>query len=120
MNKEMDMTPELYDLLAQRFAALGDARRLQLIRTLMQGPKRVCDLTEIIGLAQPSVSKHLSTLRQAGLIESERMGNEIHYAIRDQTLYQLCELVCGAVRDQVAANAKAIALSTSLSPESHL
>jgi DNA-binding transcriptional ArsR family regulator len=108
----MDMSPELLDRLAQRFAALADARRLQLIMALKQGPSRVGDLAETLGLAQSSVSKHLTVLRQAGLIEVERVGNEGHYAIRDASLFPLCELVCNAVRDQVTAEAKALGLST--------
>lgn len=108
----MDLTPELADRLALRFAALGDARRLHLVHALMEGPKRVADLAEATGMAQPSVSKHLAQLRQAGLIQGDRNGNEVHYAIRDQTLYQLCELCCGAVREQVAAEAKALGLAT--------
>jgi len=108
----MDLTPEMFDRLAQRFAALGDARRLRLVHALMEGPLRVADLAEAAGMAQPSVSKHLAQLRQAGLIQGERSGNEVHYAIRDPTLVQLCELCCGAVRTQVAAEAKALGLAT--------
>lgn len=118
MNIGMDFSLELCDQLALRFAALADARRLQLIHALMQGPTRVSTLAETIGVAQPNVSKHLATLRQAGLIKSERVGNEIHYAIRDQSLYQLCELVCGALREQVSAEAQAVGLSTSPIPKS--
>lgn len=106
----MDLSPELMDRLVARFTALADVNRLRLLMTLKSGPRRVADLVEATGLAQPSVSKHLAVLRQAGLVEVERSGNEAHYAVRDASLFQLCELVCGAVRAQVAAEAAAIGI----------
>jgi len=109
----MDMPTELLDRLAARFTALADANRLRLLMQLKTGPSRVADLVDATGLAQPSVSKHLAVLRQAGLVAVERIGNEAHYAVRDATLFQLCELVCGAVRAQVAAEAAAIAATAS-------
>jgi len=106
---EMDLAPELLLRLADRFAALADVHRLRLLMTLKEGPSRVADLVAVSGLAQSSVSKHLTVLRHAGLVAVERIGNEAHYAVRDVTLFQLCDLVCGAVRAQVAAEAEAIA-----------
>lgn len=105
----MELAPELLHRLADRFAALADVHRLRLLMTLKEGPSRVGDLVATCGLAQSSVSKHLTVLRHAGLVAVERIGNEAHYAVRDVTLFQLCDLVCGAVRAQVAAEAEAIA-----------
>ncbi len=105
----MDLPPELLTRLADRFAALADVNRIRLLMLLKEGPIRVADLVAGSGLAQSSVSKHLAVLRQAGLVAVERNGNEAHYAVRDATLFQLCDLVCGAVRAQVAAEAEAIA-----------
>lgn len=106
------MAPELLHRLAARFAALADPSRLRLLMQLRDGRCRVADLVAATGLAQPSVSKHLAVLRQAGLVEAERVGNEAHYGVRDATLFQLCDLVCGAVRAQVAAEAEAIGATT--------
>ena len=103
----MKMTPELLDRLARRFAALADANRLRLIQHLKDGECRVGDLAEALDLPQPTVSRHLAMLREVGLVGCRRQGTQAFYAVRDRSLFALCELVCGAVakdaRRQLAA-----------------
>lgn len=96
------MTPELATRLAARFAALADPNRLRLLHRLLGGEARVGQLAEELDLLQPNVSRHLKVLVQAGLVQVVRGEGGQHYAIRDTTLGPLCELVCGAVRQQAA------------------
>jgi ArsR family transcriptional regulator len=44
--------------------------------------ERVCELTEMVGADISTVSRHLSVLRQAGILASERRGQQIHYRLR--------------------------------------
>jgi len=104
------LSPELLNRLAGRFAAMADPVRLRLLMQLQQGESRVGDLAKAVDLNQPSVSKHLIILRHAGLIQVRRQGVEAHYSIRDTTLFELCDLVCSSVRQQVAEEAASIAL----------
>jgi ArsR family transcriptional regulator len=70
-------------VLAKRFAALGDPVRLQLLSLLAtrgEGAAGVCDLVEPVGKSQPTVSHHLKVLREAGLVTSERRGANNWYA----------------------------------------
>lgn len=71
----------------RRIAALheacADAARLRLLNLLEAGELCVCDLTELTGLSQPFVSRHLARLRAAGLVHVERRGKFAYYALAD-------------------------------------
>jgi DNA-binding transcriptional ArsR family regulator len=56
------------------FHGFSDASRLAIVRHLALGEHRVVDLTEHLGLAQSTVSKHLACLRDCGLVESRPEG----------------------------------------------
>ena len=59
---------------AALFRSLADPARLAILQRLAGGPARVVDLTEELGLAQSTVSKHLACLRDCGLVESRPAG----------------------------------------------
>lgn len=59
---------------ASLFKALSDETRLRTVTLLTHGELCVCDIMEVLGLPQSTVSRHLSTLRQAGLVEGRRQG----------------------------------------------
>jgi ArsR family transcriptional regulator len=70
--------------MAEVFKALGDANRMYLIYLLASdGKERICvtELAEQLGISQPAVSRHLSTLRHAGIVKAEKDGNHIYYTI---------------------------------------
>ncbi len=72
------------DDLARRLKALADPARLQLLallRTSPAGEVCVCDLTEPLGLSQPTVSHHLGVLSAAGLVARERRGTWSYYSL---------------------------------------
>lgn len=93
-----DLRPELIPKVAERLKALADENRIRLILRLGEGPCRVTHLAEELGIAQASVSKHLGVLRQAGLVAVERRGTEAIYRIHDQSIFELCDIVCGGVQ----------------------
>lgn len=69
-------------VLAPAFKALGDPVRLQLmsmIASATDGEICVCDLTPAFELSGPTISHHLRTLREAGLVTAERRGTWVHY-----------------------------------------
>ncbi len=59
--------------------ALADRSRLRIIRTLLEQPLTVNDLSERLGISQYNVSKHLRILREAGLVEATKMANRREY-----------------------------------------
>jgi ArsR family transcriptional regulator, arsenate/arsenite/antimonite-responsive transcriptional repressor len=69
------------DDLAKLFAALSDRTRLRLLN-LMDGRELcVCYFVEILGQSQPKISRHLASLRAAGIVAARREGKWMHYKI---------------------------------------
>jgi ArsR family transcriptional regulator, arsenate/arsenite/antimonite-responsive transcriptional repressor len=85
-------TPDAEELAAV-FRALGDPGRLRLLSFLAAQPGGeacVCNLTEPLGLSQPTVSHHLKVLTDAGLLERERRATWMYYRLRLERLEELC------------------------------
>ena len=61
--------------------ALADENRIRALLALQQGELCVCQITELFGLAPSTISKHLSVLYQAGLVESRKDGRWIYYKL---------------------------------------
>ncbi|MCW5205340.1 winged helix-turn-helix transcriptional regulator [Desulfobulbus sp. F5] len=63
--------------------ALSDPNRAAAIKLLEAGERCVCELQQVLGLAQPTVSKHMKVLEEAGLVTKRRQGTWILYSIAD-------------------------------------
>lgn len=92
----------LVDLIAQRFRLLGEPTRIKLLDALRDGPATVSELQAETGASQQNVSKHLGMLVDAGLVRRSREGTRAFFSIADESLFALCEQVCGSLRRQVA------------------
>ncbi|MEH0826491.1 MULTISPECIES: ArsR/SmtB family transcription factor [Micromonospora] len=82
--------------LAPAFKALGDPVRLRLMSMIASaegGEACVCDLTPAFDLTGPTISHHLKTLREAGLVDAERRGTWVYYRARPGILRQLAALL---------------------------
>ncbi|HXY42999.1 MAG TPA: metalloregulator ArsR/SmtB family transcription factor [Acidimicrobiales bacterium] len=67
--------------------ALAHPVRLGIMRELAKHPETcACDFTELFAVAQPTVSAHLKTLREAGLVRTRRRGTQICYSIAPEGL----------------------------------
>lgn len=62
---------------------LADHSRLRILDSLRDGERRVLDLSEQLGLSRPNTSKHLACLHDCGLLERDRRGREVYYALSD-------------------------------------
>jgi DNA-binding transcriptional ArsR family regulator len=100
--------------IATYFKALAEPMRLKVLNALQDGEKNVSELTVIAESTQANVSKHLSLLGQHGLVKRESRGNCVYYSIADQSIYQLCELVCGQIGKQmnIESEVKKLFMST--------
>ncbi len=74
---------------AALFHSLGDPARLAIVRRLADDEARVVDLTAELGLAQSTVSKHLSCLRDCGLVEVRAEGRASVYSLAQPALVEL-------------------------------
>lgn len=72
--------PKPYDL-ELLFRALADRTRLRLLSLMGDTEVCVCFFVEVLGVAQPKVSRHLAYLRKAGVVTARREGKWMHYRV---------------------------------------
>jgi DNA-binding transcriptional ArsR family regulator len=75
-------TPEEFARQASVMKALAHPTRMFIVDELSRGERCVCELTGMIGVEMPTVSRHLSILKKAGLVHDERRGLKIFYRLR--------------------------------------
>lgn len=63
------------------FKALGDRSRLRIINMLSEKAMCVCEITDVLGLSQSTVSGHLRVLKEAGLVDDEKDGLWVEYRL---------------------------------------
>ena len=91
------MNRQSAESLAQILKAVADPARLQLLSLLRAadgGEACVCDLTEPLGLTQPTVSHHLKVLVEAGLVRRERRGTWAWYSLVPDRIAEIGALFC--------------------------
>lgn len=99
---EDPIDPESAERLASALRVLADPARLRLINLIAARAENgscVCDLTEVLGLSQPTVSHHLKVLVEAGLLQREQRGRWAFFRLRPEPL----ELLSEALRVRVPA-----------------
>ncbi len=88
------LTTDQARAMAPLFKALGDPVRLQIASMIAAAPELcVCDITPAFELSAATISHHLKTLREAGLVDSERRGTFVYYRIRPAALEALSALL---------------------------
>ncbi|MFM8780113.1 MAG: winged helix-turn-helix domain-containing protein, partial [Gemmatimonadota bacterium] len=75
-----------------------------ILHALEDGPLSVTALGARTGLGQANLSKHLQQLHAAGFVSRTRRGMFVDYALADERVLHLCELMCGRLDDDLAAS----------------
>jgi DNA-binding transcriptional ArsR family regulator len=94
------------ELIAARFRMLAEPMRLRLLNELREGEKTVTALVKATGAGQANVSKHLSLLTDASMVGRRKEGLNVYYFIADQSLFELCDLVCGRLQIELEEKAR--------------
>ena len=71
-----------YEAPAEIFKALAHPTRLFMVDQLSKGESCVCELTEMVGYDISTVSKHLSVLKNTGLVETDKRGTQVYYSLK--------------------------------------
>jgi len=82
-----------FDESAQMLKALAHPTRLHLLDLIRDKHPCVRFMEESLGLAQPNISQHLSIMRQAGIVQAERDGNQVCYRIKNPRIARLLDIL---------------------------
>ena len=97
------MSPRsIFEMQAEMCKTMGNAARLQIVHVLRDGPMRVSDIVEAIGLAQAKVSQHLAVLCAYGIVTTKREGKDVIYRIATPKLTRVCDLMREVLAEQAS------------------
>jgi ArsR family transcriptional regulator len=99
---------EIMQLEADFCAALSDPTRIFILYALNESPLHVSELTNELGVPQPTISRHLKVLRERGLVYTERQGTVITYHLTDQRIIHAMDLLRSVMRDRLTQRANLI------------
>jgi DNA-binding transcriptional ArsR family regulator len=100
------LPPEALQQVAAYFQTLSEPTRLQILNFLREGERNVGELAQLCGYTAANVSRHLAMLTKHGLVARERRGTSVYYRIADESIYALCDLVCGNIARQFEQTAR--------------
>lgn len=106
---KLKLTPEVIELISQRFRALAEPARLQMLSCLRRGEMTVSELVDETGLGQANVSKHLQLLHTLGFVTRRKDGLFTYYALADRSVFALCEIMCDRLEAEARARRKLFA-----------
>ena len=103
---------------AAYFQVLSEPTRLQILNLLRQREHNVGELAQLCGCTSANISRHLAVLTGHGLVAREGRGTSVYYRIADDSVYALCDLVCGRIARQLEgkANERALFLPAAARP----
>jgi len=96
-----NLPPEALTEIAAYFQALSEPTRLQILNLLRQEERNVGELAQLCGFTAANISRHLTLLTKHGLVARESRGTSAYYRIADESVYELCDLVCGKIARQL-------------------
>ena len=99
---------EVSQLEANFCSALSDPTRILMLYALSEGPRNVTELTNELGISQPTASRHLKVLRERGLVQTTRQGTTVTYHLSDPRLIQALDLLRSVMRDRLTQRASLI------------
>lgn len=95
------MSPKVFELQAALCQAMSYPARLELVHVLRNGAKRVDDLAKATGANLASVSRHLSILRNSGVVTAQRSNHELIYELANPKIAVICDLMREVLTEQL-------------------
>jgi DNA-binding transcriptional ArsR family regulator len=99
---------EIMQLEADFCFALSDPTRIFILYALNEKALNVTELTNELGILQPTTSRHLKVLRERGLVYTMRQGTVITYHLADNRIIQAMDLLRSAMRDRLTQRANLV------------
>jgi DNA-binding transcriptional ArsR family regulator len=114
------LTKEAMEQVAAYFLALSEPTRLHILSFLRESEKNVGELAQLCACTSANISRHLAILSKHGLVARDSRGTSVYYRIADESVYTLCDVVCGSILRQFEEKIltqKAFANTTKLAKE---
>ena len=99
---------ELNLLHSQMCQAVADVKRIQIMYALYESPRNVTSLAEVLETPQPTISRHLTLLRERGLVIGERDGASVVYRLSDERIIQVLDVMRHMLRATLNQRTSAI------------
>ncbi len=103
-----DETRRLYELKAEILAAAGHPIRLAAMEYLRDGERCVCEIAQHVGARRSNVSRHLSVLRNAGIVDQRKDGLKVMYSLRTPCVLAVTECIEGVLRRRAVDAARVL------------
>jgi ArsR family transcriptional regulator, arsenate/arsenite/antimonite-responsive transcriptional repressor len=100
--------------LSRLFAALEDETRLRIVALLSHRELCVCHIQQILGLSQPTISRHLRLLRLANVVTDRRVGRWVHYRLASQVDPDCARIMRPLIRSFSADRSLKVRIRTTL------
>jgi len=87
---------------------VGDPKRLRLLYLVADHPRKVSELTELLGVSQPTVSHHLRILRDRGLVEAHKEGTTVYYSLSNPRILEALDMMRAIVAQFLTTGAQVL------------
>ena len=94
------LSPKALEQVASYFQALSVPTRLRILNFLRDGERSAGELALLSGYTGANISRHMAMLTAQGLVTRESRGTSVFYRMADDSVYALCDLVCGNIARQ--------------------
>jgi DNA-binding transcriptional ArsR family regulator len=96
----------IFSIQAELCRAMGSTLSQEIVHSLRDGPMSVIDLASTLEISSPTVSRHLTMLRNAGVVNSQREGYKVFYRIANPKIMQVCDLMREVLTEQFGKDSK--------------
>jgi ArsR family transcriptional regulator len=97
---------KIFEIQAELCRAMGNPLRMEIVHLLRNGPLNVNEITSAVEQHQATVSRNLTILRNAGIVLTQRDGNNILYRVANPKLVDVCNLMREVLIEQIGEHSK--------------
>ncbi len=98
----------LYDARAKIFKSLAHPTRLWMVHQLADSERCVCEFVDELDVDFSTISKHLSVLKQAGIVEDDKRGKQVYYRLKVPCILKFMHCVEAVIESQAKEQARLI------------
>jgi DNA-binding transcriptional ArsR family regulator len=96
----------IFEIQADLCRCMSSALRIEIIHVLRDGPQRVSEIARLIGQPQAMVSRHLSVLRNGGVVIAHRHAQDVFYQLANPKIVNICDLMLEVLIEEASHHAK--------------